>query len=287
VKRADGSYAWCVSRGVPVFDLEGRVVRWFGTATDIDAIKRAEQELAEQHRLKDEFLATLSHELRTPINAVLGWTRMLRLQQVPPERRDEALATVERNAAVQARLIEDLLDVSRLGKGHVHLRRESVNLVELIARASDTLRHTAEQRQVRFELAVAAGGLMVSGDPDRLQQVVWNLVANAIKFSVEGQAVRVEVARRPGWADIVVSDEGEGIDPAFLPYVFEPFRQADGSTTRSASGMGLGLAVARHLAELHGGKVEARSEGRGRGATFTLSLPLEEGTASVGQHQRA
>ena len=223
---------------------------------------------------KDEFLATLSHELRTPLNAVLGWLSMLRTGKVRDERRAEALEVVERNARTQARLIEDLLDVSRIITGKVRLELHPLRLAPIASTVLEALRPGADAKGVRLHEAVDPDPGPVMGDAARLQQVLWNLVANAIKFTPAGGDVFVEAAARDGEAELRVRDTGIGIDPGFLPHVFERFRQADSSTTRTHSGVGLGLSIVRHLVELHGGQISAASEGAGRGATFVVRLPL-------------
>ena len=243
--------------------------------------RRAEQERAEllvrereANRLKDEFLATLSHELRTPLNAILGWTKLLRANAVPPPSIDRALEKVERNAQVQSRLIEDLLEVSRIVSGKLRLDYRPFDLIALCNTAVDSIRPAAESRGVTIERHFERAAMPTSGDPDRLQQVIWNLLSNAVKFTPSGGRVSI-AARRVGEVDeIVVSDSGIGIDAAFLPNVFESFRQADASTTRAHGGLGLGLSIVKQLVALHGGEVIAESEGRDRGATFTVRLPV-------------
>jgi signal transduction histidine kinase/ActR/RegA family two-component response regulator len=243
--------------------------------------RRAEQERAEllvrereANRLKDEFLATLSHELRTPLNAILGWTKLLRGGALPADGVDRALEKVERNAQVQTRLVEDLLEVSRITTGKLRLDLREYDLVAAVARAVDSIRPTAEARGVRVEQDFAAPSLPTTGDPDRIQQVVWNLLSNAVKFTPQDGTTRIAVRRAGDRDEIVISDTGMGIEPAFLPHVFDTFRQADASATRAYGGLGLGLAIVRNLVELHGGTVTAESPGRDRGATFTVGLPV-------------
>jgi signal transduction histidine kinase/ActR/RegA family two-component response regulator len=243
--------------------------------------RRAEQERAEllvrereANRLKDEFLATLSHELRTPLNAILGWTKLLRANAVPSPSIDRALEKVERNAQVQSRLIDDLLEVSRIVSGKLRLDYRPFDLITLCTAAVESMRPAAETRGVTIERRFERTSLPTSGDPDRLQQVIWNLLSNAVKFTPSGGHVSI-AARRVGDVDeIVVSDTGIGIDPAFLPNAFESFRQADASTTRAHGGLGLGLSIVRQLVALHGGEVLAESEGKDKGATFTVRLPV-------------
>jgi signal transduction histidine kinase len=243
--------------------------------------KRAEQERAEllvrereANRLKDEFLATLSHELRTPLNAILGWTRLLRGKTLPESGVDSALEKVERNAQMQARLVEDLLEVSRITTGKLRLDMRVLDLVSLARTAVDSIRPTAEARGVIVDRDFAVPAMPTVGDPDRLQQVVWNLLSNAVKFTPAGGRVTLALRRSGGVDEISVSDTGVGIDPAFLPNVFDTFRQADASATRTHGGLGLGLSIVRHLVEVHGGSVAAASEGHDRGATFTVRLPV-------------
>jgi signal transduction histidine kinase/CheY-like chemotaxis protein len=237
-----------------------------------DALRRSKEELDAANRAKDEFLATLSHELRTPLNAILGWTRMLRMGHLDPARQADALEVVERNARVQVRLIEDLLDVSRIITGKLRLELRPVALAPALEAAANTVRPSAEVKGVRLVCEWDHEVGQVMAEPERLQQVLWNLLSNAIKFTPRGGSVRFQAARADGNVRIVVADTGVGIKPEFLPHVFERFRQADSSTTRAHSGVGLGLAIVRHLVELHGGTIEARSEGQGRGATFTVTL---------------
>jgi signal transduction histidine kinase/ActR/RegA family two-component response regulator len=243
--------------------------------------RRAELERAEllvrereANRLKDEFLATLSHELRTPLNAILGWTKLLRGGALPAGGTDRALEKVERNAQVQARLVEDLLEVSRITTGKLRLDLREYDLVAVAARAIDSIRPAAEARGVRLEQEFPAPSLVSAGDPDRIQQVIWNLLSNAVKFTPPGGTTRIAIRRAGDRDEIAVSDTGIGIEPSFLPHVFDTFRQADASATRSHGGLGLGLAIVRSLVELHGGEVTAESLGRDHGAVFTVRLPV-------------
>ncbi len=226
------------------------------------------------NRLKDEFLATVSHELRTPLNAVLGWVQLLQVSPFDEAATRRALATIERNARAQNQLIEDLLDVSRIITGKLRLDVRQVDLLSVIQAAIDVVRPTAETKGVRIQAVLDPLAGPVSGDPGRLQQVVWNVLANAIKFTPRGGRVQIRLERINSHVEIVVADTGIGIDPAFKPYVFERFRQADASSSRPYGGLGLGLAIVRHLVDLHGGTVRAESEGSGQGATFVIGLPL-------------
>jgi signal transduction histidine kinase/CheY-like chemotaxis protein len=225
---------------------------------------------------KDEFLATLSHELRTPLNGIVGWASLLRSGTLKGERLARALASIERNAGAQARLIDDLLDVSAIISGKMRLEIRPLYLTPVIEAALDAVRPAAEAKSIHLEAACDALAGAVPGDADRLQQVVWNLLSNSVKFTPRGGTVRVCLERSEGQARIVVSDNGRGIAPEFLEHVFEPFRQADGSSTRSHRGLGLGLAIVRRLVELHGGQVRAESGGPGRGARFTVEIPSGE-----------
>jgi PAS domain S-box-containing protein len=233
-------------------------------------------EAREANRLKDEFLAMLSHELRTPLNAVLGWTQLLRIGQLGPEETTRALEIIERNVRIQGQLIEDLLDVSRIITGKLRLHQDLIEPAPAVTEAVDALRPEAESKQIRLTVRVEPGSGRVRGDAERLQQVVWNLVSNAIKFTPQGGSVRVTLARRDGLLELVVSDDGEGIHRELLPHVFERFHQGEGSGGHG--GLGLGLTIVRHLAELHGGSVAADSGGSGRGATFTVRLPAVDET---------
>jgi PAS domain S-box-containing protein len=225
-------------------------------------------------RVKDEFLATLSHELRTPLSAILGWSHMLRSKTLGPDDLAKGLETIERNARMQTQLIEDLLDMSRITSGKVRLDVQPLTPAAFVEAAVETVRPAAEAKGVRLDKVLDSVAGPVSGDPGRLQQVVWNLLSNAIKFTPKGGRVQVVLERVDSHIEISVADTGAGIEPAFLDRVFDRFSQADGSTTRQFGGLGLGLAIVKNLVELHGGNVSARSEGAGRGATFTVRLPL-------------
>ncbi|AUT03306.1 histidine kinase [Nostoc sp. CENA543] len=233
---------------------------------------RAKAEAA--NRIKDEFLAVLSHELRSPLNPILGWTRLLRNKRLNPTKAEQALETIERNANLQAQLIEDLLDVSRILQGKISLNVASVNLACTIEAALETVKLAAEAKSIQIQTILNPVTGTVSGDPNRLQQVFWNLLSNAVKFTPLGGKVEVQLEQVGMYAQIQVKDTGVGITPEFLPYVFEYFRQQDGATTRKFGGLGLGLAIVRHLTELHGGTVQADSPGQNLGATFTVRLPL-------------
>jgi PAS domain S-box-containing protein len=241
-----------------------------GAAENERLYKQAE----ESSRLKEEFLATVSHELRTPLNAILGWARMLRTGQLTGENHTKALDTIERNARAQAQLIDDLLDVSRIVAGKLRLDVRPTDPSTFIDAAVEAVRPAADAKGVHVQKIIDSSAILVPGDPARLQQVVWNLLSNAIKFTPRDGRVQVRLERVNSHIEIVVSDTGQGIAAEFLPYVFDRFRQADQKASRQYGGMGLGLAIVRHLVELHGGNVQAVSEGEGKGATFTVILPI-------------
>ncbi|HXH82260.1 MAG TPA: PAS domain S-box protein, partial [Candidatus Tectomicrobia bacterium] len=240
-----------------------------------EAERRARAEAEAANRAKDDFLATLSHELRTPLNAILGWARMLREGKLDPPQTARALEVIERNALAQTQLISDLLDVSRIITGRVRLDVQSVDLPAVVDAAVDAVRPAAEAKDITVQVDLEPGLGTVQGDPARLQQVLWNLVSNGVKFTGRGGVVTVHGARRGSMVELVVRDTGVGIRPEVLPHVFDRFLQADSTTTRTHGGLGLGLAIVRHLVELHGGTVHAASDGEGQGATFTVRLPLK------------
>ncbi len=239
-----------------------------------EANERLYRETQEANRLKDEFLAMLSHELRTPLTAILGWAHMLRTGQFDQNNVNGAYETIERNARAQAQLIDDLLDVSRIITGKLRLDMRAVNPNAFIDSAVEAVRPGAESKGVRIQKIMDTGVISVAGDPVRLQQVVWNLLSNAVKFTRRGGLVQLRLSRVNSHVEIAVSDTGQGINPDFLPHVFDRFRQADQRITRQHGGLGLGLSIVRHLVELHGGAVRADSEGEGKGSTFTVTLPV-------------
>ncbi|RPJ65514.1 MAG: response regulator [Acidobacteria bacterium] len=242
----------------------------------VAAEREANAEAAAASRAKDEFLATLSHELRTPLNAILGWATMMRNGSLAEEQEQRAVEIIARNARVQAELIEDLLDVSRIITGKLHIETRPVTLAPAVEAALDAVRPAAAAKGVSLEWAPSTEG-PVLGDPDRLQQVAWNLLSNAIKFTPAGGRVVASLDAVSGHVELRVSDTGVGLSPSFIPHMFQRFRQHDSSTTRSHGGMGLGLAIVRHLVELHGGTVSVSSRGEGHGATFTVRLPARKG----------
>jgi PAS domain S-box-containing protein len=274
-RAGDDEWRWMEGRGRGVYADDGTPRSLHGIGIDITERKRSELALEEAVRLKDEFLATLSHELRTPLNAVLGWVGMLRQDVVPPSMRDRALETIERNATLQARLVDDLLDVSRIVAGKLTIRADAVDLGAVVASAVDTVVGGATAKGLRLAAHLPAEHrLVVTGDAARLQQIVWNLVSNAIKFTPAGGQIDVDVRRVESHAEIHVRDTGQGIAPSFQPYLFQRFRQMDSSHSRAHGGLGLGLSIVRHLVEAHGGSVSAHSDGPGQGATFSVVLPL-------------
>ena len=240
----------------------------------LDREQRARKEVEAASYMKDEFLMTVSHELRTPMTAIYGWARVMSMKPMKPEEQARAIAAIERNAHAQTRLIDDLLDVSRAISGKLRLDTRTINLEEVVRSAIDTVRPAIAAKGLQLETTYDPGVPPISADPDRLQQIVWNLLSNAIKFTPDGGAIRVSVARAGAFAELTVSDTGTGIPADFLAHVFERFRQADTGTRRRYGGLGLGLAIVRHLVELHGGTVVAESGGEDRGATFRVRLPL-------------
>ncbi|HYP00690.1 MAG TPA: ATP-binding protein [Pyrinomonadaceae bacterium] len=237
-----------------------------------EQMARADAERA--NRLKDEFLATASHELRTPLTAIIGWAHMLRKGNLSEDKAARALETIERNAKSQAQLVEDILDVSRVITGKLRLNIESVDVASVINAAIDSVQLAAESKGIQLKVTLDPSARRVAGDASRLQQVVWNLLSNAIKFTPQGGRVEMRLERANSDAQLTVSDTGCGFSPDFAPYIFDRFRQADGSSTRAHGGLGLGLSIVRHLVELHGGTVQADSGGQGCGATFIIRLPL-------------
>ncbi len=290
LRRADGAMRWHLSRAMPLRDADGRVTHWFGTNTDVHDQKLALEErsrLLEREqdarraaeaasRAKDEFLAIVSHELRSPLNAIVGWTQVLQQEEPDPTQR-QALDAIARNARHQATLIEDLLDTSRILSGRLKIRYVPTSLASAVRSAVEGIQPRAEAAGVAIEVEDLTQGASVVGDAVRLQQVASNLLSNAVKFSPGGGRVRVRVQTTEASVVLEVADEGEGIDPAFLPRIFHRFEQADASSTRQHGGLGLGLSIVRSLVELHGGRVRAHSDGLGQGARFLVDLPLRSG----------
>ena len=291
---ATGEFRWYRTRVVPDRDDAGQVIGWVGAAIDLhelhlaleeraDALEKAEDARRvseEASHLKDEFLATASHELRTPLNAIVGWVHVLQTGALKEDdERRQAVNAIERNAKIQTRLIEDLLDVSRMIQGRVSLTVAPLDMRGVIDAAVEIVRHAAAAKDITINVDTPPDTVPVIGDEHRLQQVIWNLLANSVKYTPEGGTIAVSVARESGRAIARVSDSGEGIEPAFLPHVFEPFRQG-GSGSRRA-GLGLGLAIVRRLVDLHGGRITAESAGANLGSTFTVSLPVAHGSPAA------
>jgi PAS domain S-box-containing protein len=316
----DGIERWVAARGQAYFNSAGEAVRFIGTVLNITEQKQAEAEreqlLAREQaareaaeaasRIKDEFLAIVSHELRSPLNPILGWSKLLRTRRLDEQKTDQALEVIERNAQMQAQLINDLLDVSRILRGKLSLDTRPVDLASTIQAALETVRLAAEAKSIQIHTQLEPHVGQVAGDAGRLQQVVWNLLTNAVKFTSAGGQVEVKLSlvnghssfaeaseqrtkdkgQRTKYAQITIRDTGKGINPEFLPHVFDQFRQESSATTRRFGGLGLGLAIVRYLVELHGGTVQANSPGEGQGATFTVKLPLMPHQPGTNQHTK-
>ncbi|CAB3783107.1 ATP-binding response regulator [Pararobbsia alpina] len=294
LRGADGEFRWFHSRARALRDQAGRIRKWFGTSTDIDAQRRvaeqregllnaeraARSEAERAARVKDEFVATLSHELRTPLNAIVGWAQFLLRDASDPERVRKGLEVIDRNARLQAQMVDDLLDLSRIISGKLRLDIQQVNLHQVIDDVISSLQPAADAKEIVVTTELGETG-MIQGDPSRLQQVMWNLLSNAIKFTDRQGSVTVKLFEHQGSVEIAVKDTGLGISPEFMPHVFERFRQADASTTRQFGGLGLGLSIAKQLTELHGGLISVDSEGQGRGATFHVVLPVARSARAV------
>ncbi len=281
LRGADGVYRWFLIKARPLRNEEGEIIRWYGTNTSITRIKELEQRLRQQtedltkaNQLKDEFLAIVSHELRTPLNPILGWSQLLAAGKLDPEKTAMGIAIIERNAKLQAQLIDDLLDVSRILRGKLNLNQTPLDLKMVVKSALTTVQLAAEAKSIQIKTEFELNIGQVLADAGRLQQIIWNLVSNAIKFTPEGGQVLIKLSKIDTQALIQVQDTGQGIDSEFLPHVFDRFRQAEGGYTRQFGGLGLGLAIVRHLSELHQGTVAVASEGKGKGAIFSVKLPL-------------
>jgi PAS domain S-box-containing protein len=277
----DETYRWFLGRARPLRNQAGKIIKWYGTNTDINLIKELEEKLRKQtkdlieaNRLKDEFLAIVSHELRTPLNPILGWSQLIATGKLDADKTAQGIEIIQRNAKLQSQLINDLLDVSRILRGKLDLKISAINLESIIRSAIATVQLAAEAKSIQIQTELDSNVGQVSGDAGRLQQIVWNLLANAIKFTPEAGQVTVKLKRIGTKAEIEVQDTGQGIAADFLPYVFDRFRQAESATTRKFGGLGLGLAIVRHLTEIHGGTVSVTSPGEGNGATFRVQLPL-------------
>jgi PAS domain S-box-containing protein len=293
--RKDGSEYFVEWRITALRDSSGQVTHWVAIQRDTserqeaeemrDALLKAERsarrEAERVGQMKDEFLATLSHELRTPLHAVLGWAQLLRQPGAKSDDLQVGLESIERNAGAQAQLIEDLLDMSRIMSGKVRIEMQWIEPEEVIRAALDVIKPSADAKGVEVSCVPATRPIQLRGDPTRLQQVLWNLLTNAIKFTPSGGRVQVRLDRSDQHVTIAVQDTGRGIDPEFTPYVFDRFRQADASISRSEGGLGLGLSIVKSLVEMHGGSVRAESAGRNRGATFAIELPVPPKRAHV------
>jgi PAS domain S-box-containing protein len=290
--RKDGSRLWISGLVSPLRDAAGNLIGYVKVARGGDdesaARKRAEEEREEDlerertarsesedaSRMKDEFIALISHELRSPLNAILGWTRILRQGRPDEELYQRATEIIERSARMQSQLIDDLMDTARIVRGKLKLEVQPVNLAPLIEKAMDVVRPAADAKGIMLDAVLDREADQITGDPDRLQQVVWNLLSNAVKFTTEGGRVEVKLGRVDPYIQISVKDTGCGINPEFMPYLFERYRQADASAARRKGGLGLGLSLVRQLVEMHGGSVTAESEGEDKGATFIVKLPV-------------
>ncbi|HEY9768098.1 MAG TPA: ATP-binding protein [Coleofasciculaceae cyanobacterium] len=287
-RRKDGSQLWAIVSTQPRFNRQGKFVGILAMLTDITDRKQIEHEreqllereqsarqLAEAaNSIKDDFLAVVSHDLRSPLNAIIGWSKLLRDGRLDAEKTEKALEIIERNAREQERLIEDLLDISRIVRGQIRLDLKALNLIPVIEAAIDTVLPTANAKQIQLESKLASNIGLIKGDRDRLRQVLWNLLTNAVKFTPAKGKVTVTLDAIATQAKIQVSDTGIGICPNFLPYVFERYRQQNDKTFKVRGGLGLGLAITHNLVELHGGKIFVDSLGEGKGATFTILLPI-------------
>ena len=293
IRRADGEYRWAIDSAAPRIGAGGTFIGYVGSVIDItdrkhaeDAIRESAQALRDADRMKDEFLATLSHELRTPLTSILGWAQMIQGRRAGDDEVRSGIDAIARSAKVQSALIEDVLDISRITTGKMRLDRRPSEIAAVIRAAIETVQPAAEAKQVdlRSSLSGDLGTILV--DPDRLQQIIWNLLSNAIKFTPPGGRVEIKGSRADREVKIEVRDTGSGIPAAFLPHIFERFRQADSSSRRAYSGLGLGLALSKSLTELHGGRIEVQSE-EGKGSHFTVTIPAFDGAPSKSQRQEA
>ncbi|WP_019508113.1 hybrid sensor histidine kinase/response regulator [Pleurocapsa sp. PCC 7319] len=281
LRNVDGTYRWFLSKARPLRNEQGEIIKWYGTNTNINRIKELEEKLRQQtkdliqaNQLKDDFLAIVSHELRTPLNPILGWSQLLSGGKLDADKIAQGIGIIERNAKLQAQLIDDLLDVSRILRGKLELKVTPLNLELVIRAALTTVQLAAEAKSIQIETIFESNIGQVSGDAGRLQQIVWNLVVNAVKFTPANGRVFVKLKKAGTQAVIEIRDTGKGIEPEFIPYVFDRFRQENSANTREFGGLGLGLAIVKHLTELHGGTVAVSSPGLNRGAKFSVKLPL-------------
>jgi signal transduction histidine kinase len=286
MKRKSGEVRWIQFSAEPM-DLRGEHC-WLMLTRDVTERKRAEEErerllLQEKEareeaetasQMKDEFLATMSHELRTPLTAILAWASMLNRGALAESQAHHALQVIEKSARSQARLVDDILDTARIITGRLKLDAQPVEIEPVFQAALDVIRPSADAKQIDLRVDIDHRGGIVFGDANRLQQVIWNLLSNAVKFTRRGGRIDARLGRADGQIEITVADNGIGIEPQFLPYVFDRFRQADSTSTRQHGGLGLGLAIVRHVVEMHGGTVAASSPGKGQGATFRVRFPM-------------
>jgi PAS domain S-box-containing protein len=301
VQRRDGSEFYAMVTDSPILNDRGQLIGIVGVSTDVTEAKRAEKERAEllereraareeaeaANRLKDEFLATLSHELRNPLNVVIGYSEILRRSEDTKNSFvGKAAEVIRRNALAQSQLVSDLLDLSRLQMGKLTITHQPTSVSTVIADAIETVRMEAETKNISLSFKTGKDSLVVDGDPVRLGQIAWNLLNNAVKFTPPGGQIKISLTDNAGGALLIVEDSGQGIPPEFLPYVFEIFRQADASSSRRQGGLGIGLALVKQLAELHGGQVKAESEGLGKGARFSVWLPLRELPVSIAPSEK-
>ncbi len=280
-RASDGSYRWFLGRALAHRDADGRIMNWFGTSTDINeqklneqALREARDEMAKESGRKDQFLGMVSHELRTPLNAIFGWTRLIQQNLLTEDERIVAAASVMRNAEAQAHLIDDVLDITRIVNQKLHLDRSVHDLAQIVAEATDAVRPLADAGGITLSKATDGGGMLVYADARRLQQVILNILTNAMKFTPRGGRVEVRLTRQRARASVEITDTGRGISADLLPHIFERFRQGDSSSTRRHGGLGLGLAIAHHLVAMHDGQIEVQSEGENTGARFTVLLPM-------------
>ena len=275
-RRADGEYFWHSSRVLPIRDVDGRITMWIGSNSLIDEVMKTKEALEEASRRKDEFLATLSHELRTPMTSILGWTALMMMTSLDDQTQRDGIASIHRSALVQAELIDDMLDVARVVTGKLHLVIEQADLETLVRAAIAVVAPAAKAKKLEIEVEFESPIPPVSGDATRLQQITWNLLSNAVKFTPMGGRISVRLFSEDAFVHLVVRDSGIGIRPDFLPYAFDRFAQQDVGASRRNSGLGIGLALVKQLVELHGGTVRASSEGEGQGSEFTVSLPVRD-----------
>ena len=292
-RRKDGTTIAVSLTVSPIRTADGTIVGASKIARDISDRERAEQErqrllqiARDASRLKDEFLATLSHELRTPLNGIVGYVRLIQMDLLVGEKRTRAMEAVGRSVTALTQIVEDVLDVSRIVSGKLRLNMQIVDLAAVIESAIDIVRPALDAKGIRLKTAIASDAAQISGDPDRLQQVLWNLLSNAAKFTPRGGEVCVGLESAESFVELTIRDTGAGIPLDFLPYVFDRFRQADAGVTRATGGLGLGLAICRHLVELHGGRIFADSQGPGTGATFRVELPIREAQPAMPVEER-